>query len=90
MQSWFHKGERQGLREQNFQKDISINMEHIRAELNFMTFNSLSILFVIEVELIYNVVLVSCIQQSDSVTYMYTHTHTHTHTHTFFCRFFPL
>ena len=49
----------------------------------------------IEVQLIYNVVLVSGVQQSDSVictcmcVYIYTHTHTHTHTHISFCfRFF--
>jgi len=34
-------------------------------------------LFFIEVELIYNVVLVSSVQQSDSVLYIYIHTHTH-------------
>ena len=41
-------------------------------------------LFLIEIQLIYNVVLVSGAQQSDSIIYIYTHkytTHTHTHTH---------
>ena len=37
--------------------------------------------FIIGVELIYSVVLVSDVQQSDSV---YTHTHTHTHIYIFF------
>ena len=32
----------------------------------------------IEVHLIYNAVLISAIQQSDSVTHIHTHTHTHT------------
>ena len=40
--------------------------------------------FFIGVQLIYNVVLVSVIQQSDSVIQTHTHTHTYTHTHTFF------
>ena len=43
-------------------------------------------LFLIEIQLIYNVVLVSGAQQSDSIIYIYTHkytTHTHTHTHTY-------
>ena len=42
----------------------------------------------IEVQLIYNVALISAIQQSDP--YIYTHTHTHTHTHTFFYVFFSV
>jgi len=38
----------------------------------------------IEILLIYNVVIISPVQQSDSVIHIppYTHTHTHTHTHT--------
>ena len=40
-------------------------------------------LFSIEVELIYNVVLVSRVQQSDSVLYIYIYIYTHTHTHSF-------
>ena len=36
--------------------------------------------FFIEIQLIYNVVLVSGVQQSDSV-YIYIHTHTHKYTH---------
>ena len=38
-------------------------------------------MFIFEVQLIYSVVLVSAVHQSDSVIYIYTHTHTHTHTH---------
>ena len=39
-------------------------------------------LFIIEEWFIYNVVLITAVEQSDSV--MHTHTHTHTHTHIFF------
>ena len=38
--------------------------------------------FFIEVELIYNIVLISAVQQINSV--IHTHTHTHTHTHILF------
>ena len=39
----------------------------------------------IEVQLIYNVVLVSGVQQSDSVLYIYIHTHIHICIHTCIC-----
>ena len=44
---------------------------------------TLILFFLIEGELIYNVILVSSIHQSISViTHTHTHTHTHTRTHT--------
>ena len=55
----------------------------------FLAVNVLFYLFIlIEVKLIYNIVLVSGAQHSNSVIYIYTHTHTYiyiyiyTHTHT--------
>ena len=49
---------------------------------------SFIVFFLIEVQLIYNVVLVSSVQQSDSYIYMYTYIFTHTHIYSFSDFFF--
>ena len=51
-------------------------------KLSFLNSCFSLVFFFFEVWLIYNVMLITAVQQSDSV--LYTHTHTHTHTHSFF------
>ena len=51
-------------------------------------FSAVSFFFLTEIYLVYNITLVSSVEQSDSVIHMCTHTHTHTqhiyiHTNTY-------
>ena len=50
----------------------------------------LFLIYFIEVQSIYNAVLIYIVQQSDSVIHTHTHTHTHIYTCTFFFIFFSI
>ena len=80
------------LQEERIPMAVSIKRSFLQyqtkkqAGRNREVFHFFCLYFLIEVELIYNVVLVSGVWQSDSVIYVCTHTHTHINL--FFLRFF--